>query len=86
MLLVSLLQAGFIFSLSGVLDLSLMAGSGLCKPSPLFSSLLWGHCLILLEIAVSPLPARYPVLGVDLEGLGRELLGNSAGITDCLVG
>lgn len=70
-LLVSLLQAGFIstlinLGLSGVLDLYLMAGSGLCNPSPLFSSLLWGHCLIFLEIAVSPLPARYPVLGVDL--------------------
>lgn len=40
-LLVSLLQAGFIFGLSGELDLSLMAGSGLCKP-PLFSPACFG--------------------------------------------
>lgn len=46
----------------GTGSLHLMAGSGLCKPSPLSSSLLRGRCLVLLEITLSPLPGHCSVL------------------------
>lgn len=42
----------------GVLDLCMMSVLGLCKPFSLFSSLLRGHHLILIEIALSPLPGH----------------------------
>lgn len=54
----------------------MMSVSGLCKP--LFSGLLWGCSLILVEITLSPLPGHEHLLCVYLWGWGTQLLDNSA--------
>lgn len=62
----------------------MMSISGLCKPFSLFSGLLWGCSLVVVEITLSPLPGHKHLLCVYLWGEG--MLDNSALINWLLCG